>query len=82
MNWINTEIDPFVIVSNSDAHSLENMGREGNIIEWMSDDNQMICQMIWVEENLKKIRRKSEESLISNYRQLSVGSSEEDLKKE
>jgi PHP family Zn ribbon phosphoesterase len=33
MNWINTEIDPFVIVSNSDAHSLENMGREGNIIE-------------------------------------------------
>jgi PHP family Zn ribbon phosphoesterase len=33
MNWINSEIDPFVIVSNSDAHSLENMGREWNVIE-------------------------------------------------
>ncbi len=34
MNWINPEIDPFVIVSNSDAHSLENLGREGNVIKY------------------------------------------------
>ena len=33
MNWINEEIDPFVIISNSDAHSLENMAREWNIIK-------------------------------------------------
>lgn len=31
MNWINSELDCFAILSNSDAHSLENFGREWNI---------------------------------------------------
>ena len=39
MNWINPELDPFVIVSNSDAHSLENLGREGNVIIKKSEEN-------------------------------------------
>ena len=39
MNWINSEIDPFVIISNSDAHSLENMAREWNVFEgWTIKD--------------------------------------------
>ncbi len=33
MNWINPEIDNFTILSNSDAHSLDNFGREGNVFE-------------------------------------------------
>ncbi|MEM4331286.1 MAG: endonuclease Q family protein [Candidatus Anstonellales archaeon] len=32
MNWMVSKIDKYTLVSNSDAHSLENLGREGNKI--------------------------------------------------
>jgi len=31
MNWMVSELDDFALVSNSDAHSLENLGREVNV---------------------------------------------------
>ncbi len=31
MNWMVSELDDFALVSNSDAHSLENLGREANV---------------------------------------------------
>ena len=30
MNWLVSDLDKFVLVSNSDAHSMENLGREAN----------------------------------------------------
>lgn len=33
MNWRLTQLDQFVLVSNSDAHSLDKLGREANIFE-------------------------------------------------
>ncbi|MDD3284966.1 MAG: endonuclease Q family protein [Patescibacteria group bacterium] len=32
MNWLVSSLDKFLLVSNSDAHSLENLGREANAI--------------------------------------------------
>lgn len=50
MNFINTELDFCEILSNSDAHSIENFAREWNIFEWISDE------FIWykdIEKNIK-----------------------------
>ena len=33
MNWMVSELDDFALVSNSDAHSLENLGREANVFK-------------------------------------------------
>jgi len=33
MNWMVSDLDKFLLVSNSDAHSLENLGREANVWE-------------------------------------------------
>ncbi|MFZ5341913.1 MAG: hypothetical protein ACOZBL_05295 [Patescibacteria group bacterium] len=38
MNWMNIELDSFAIVSNSDAHSLENFAREANIFDYVGKD--------------------------------------------
>lgn len=38
MNWMNQELDNFAIVSNSDAHSLENFAREANVFDYFWDD--------------------------------------------
>jgi len=34
MNWRWSELDQVVLLSNSDAHSLPNLGREANVFEW------------------------------------------------
>jgi len=56
MNWVNKEIDPFVIVSNSDAHSLENLAREGNFIgiEGLQKMDSEDSQKISIQELLVK----------------------------
>jgi len=33
MNWRVSALDPYILVSNSDAHSLKNIGREANVFE-------------------------------------------------
>ena len=33
MNWRVSSLDPYILVSNSDAHSLKNIGREANVFE-------------------------------------------------
>lgn len=33
MNWLVSDLDQFVLVSNSDAHSPENLGREANVFD-------------------------------------------------
>lgn len=37
MNWRISQLDPYVLVSNSDSHSLENIGREANVFEIEKD---------------------------------------------
>ena len=34
MNWRLSALDKIVLVSNSDAHSLQNLGREANVFDW------------------------------------------------
>jgi uncharacterized protein (TIGR00375 family) len=36
MNWMVSDLDKFLLVSNSDAHSMENLGREANV--WDLED--------------------------------------------
>ncbi len=33
MNWRVSQLDPYILVSNSDSHSLKNIGREANVFE-------------------------------------------------
>ncbi len=33
MNWRLSQLDPYILVSNSDSHSLKNIGREANVFE-------------------------------------------------
>ncbi len=33
MNWLCSRLDPYAIISNSDAHSPENLGREANVFD-------------------------------------------------
>ena len=37
MNWRISDLDPYILISNSDSHSLENIGREANVFEIEED---------------------------------------------
>lgn len=37
MSWRVSQLDPYILVSNSDSHSLENIGREANVFEIEKD---------------------------------------------
>lgn len=37
MNWRVSQLDPYILVSNSDSHSLKNIGREANVLEIEED---------------------------------------------
>lgn len=37
MNWRVSQNDPYILVSNSDSHSLQNIGREANVFELAED---------------------------------------------
>lgn len=39
MNWRISQLDPYILVSNSDSHSLKNIGREANVLE--IDENKL-----------------------------------------
>lgn len=39
MNWRISQLDPYILVSNSDSHSLKNIGREANVFE--IDENKL-----------------------------------------
>jgi uncharacterized protein (TIGR00375 family) len=39
MNWRWSYLDKYTLISNSDAHSPENIGREANVFEWDSEPN-------------------------------------------
>lgn len=46
MNWLVSDLDKFVLVSNSDAHSLENLGREANLFDLENFSYQEIYQAL------------------------------------
>lgn len=46
MNWRFSALDNLTCLSNSDAHSLENIGREANVFALPKDDYQSIYQII------------------------------------
>lgn len=46
MNWRLSALDKLTCLSNSDAHSLENIGREANVMELASDSYNNIYQVI------------------------------------
>ncbi|MCG2719950.1 MAG: endonuclease Q family protein, partial [Nanoarchaeota archaeon] len=46
MNWRVSALDPYILVSNSDSHSLKNIGREANVFEVEKDKfsyDELIC---------------------------------------
>jgi uncharacterized protein (TIGR00375 family) len=51
MNWRLSALDKLTILSNSDAHSLDNIGREANIMEF-ADDSLITYRQIY--DNIKK----------------------------
>ncbi len=55
MNWRVSRNDDFILVSNSDSHSLKNIGREANVFE-MDDDNITYKEFIRIlkEKDIKK----------------------------
>lgn len=55
MNWRLSALDKITLVSNSDAHSLPNIGREANIFELENLTYQDICQTIKTKDKKKFI---------------------------
>lgn len=53
MNWRISALDRLLLVSNSDAHSCENLGREANVFE-METPNYMELRRILVERDTEK----------------------------
>lgn len=45
MNWRLTKLDNITLVSNSDAHSLENLGREANVIDMIDTTKDLYTAM-------------------------------------
>ncbi len=46
MNWRLSALDKFTLVSNSDAHSLQNIAREANVMEMENPSYEEICNII------------------------------------
>ncbi|MBI4262230.1 DNA helicase UvrD [Candidatus Uhrbacteria bacterium] len=46
MNWRLSTLDNIVLVSNSDAHSLENLGREANVFEVTNDIRNLYRELV------------------------------------
>ncbi len=53
MNWRLSQLDRIFLVSNSDAHSLENLGREANVLE-MESPSYVELRRILAEHDTKK----------------------------
>lgn len=69
MNWINPQLDQYTIISNSDAHSLENFGREINEFEYIWTDENYIFDYKDIEKCLKirKYTMKKINNIEKNY---------------